>query len=131
MIAQVRIHANLCLRTRPHLCEYVRMPVSTDLRPGARIRTRREELDISTRVFAERIGIAEGSLRNIENGRAVPSRRLIGRICRELTLPIHEIDDAYADVRKERERTAEPTSPPKRQDKEPTKGPKRATGVAA
>lgn len=114
-----------------HLCKYVRMPVNTDLRPGARIRARRRELDISTRVLAERVQISEGSLRNIEGSGHGPGLRLLARICRELALPFGEMEAAYAAEKKDRERTGEPTSPPKRQDKEPTTGPKRATGVAA
>lgn len=109
-----------------HLCECMRMADT----PGARIRERREELDISPGTFAQRVQIVTGSLRNIENGTKKPSRRLLNRIARELALPFAELAQAYADAaeQKDDERKDEPTHPTRRQEKEQDKtGPKRAT----
>ena len=103
------------------MCECVRMAVTN----GARIRERRDELDVTPAQLAERLGISKGYLRNIENGNAKPARRVIHRIARELGISVAELEAE----KKEDERKDEPTHPTRRQDKEQSTGPKRPDGV--
>jgi transcriptional regulator with XRE-family HTH domain len=93
---------------------------------GARIRERRDELDITPAQLAERLGISKGYLRNIENGNAKPARRVVHRIARELAIPVAELEAEKKDECKD-----EPTHPTRRQDTEKTSGPKRAESALA
>lgn len=101
---------------------------------GARIRERREELDLSTGELADRLGISQGFLRNIEGGHDPASNRVLHRIARHLAVSVDELmrtsgGEGIPDPPPPQPKNL-PTHPPKRQDSEGGKtGPRRAVSV--
>jgi transcriptional regulator with XRE-family HTH domain len=81
----------------------------------ARLRDRRDELDLRNRVLADRLEISESYLNNIICGVNEPSQRLIYRMERVLALAVGELtpDELPADA-KPRRRPRETKTPPDR-----------------
>lgn len=50
---------------------------------GQRVKSIRISQDLTQRAFADRLGISDGALSQIESGRTVPSDQTIRSICRE------------------------------------------------
>jgi len=101
----------------------------------ARLKARRDELDLSMADLAERLGISPGHLNNVLCGSTHPSGRLIHRFSRALKLPVEEIEAGTRTPRGDPSEPPQqppntPKSPPKRQDTEHPTGPKRVTNKA-
>jgi transcriptional regulator with XRE-family HTH domain len=101
----------------------------------ARLKARRDELDLSLVQLAERLDISPGHLSNVLNGSTTPSGRLIHRFSRALDLPVEKIEAGTRTPQGDpsgppQQPPNTPKSPPKRQDNEQTTGPKRATNKA-
>jgi transcriptional regulator with XRE-family HTH domain len=106
-----------------------------------RLRFRRDELGLRNGEVAERadITISPRYVENIMQGRDQPSRRVILALARVLKMPAVEIDPEinagkrtpHGDPSEPPIQPAGPKAPPRRQDHEPQKGPKRARDGAA
>jgi transcriptional regulator with XRE-family HTH domain len=67
---------------------------STDPRPnyfGATLRKTRERAGISLRRIAEATGISPTYLSDVEHGRRMPSREIIGKLAEAMELPVGEL----------------------------------------
>jgi transcriptional regulator with XRE-family HTH domain len=64
----------------------------------ARLRDRRDELDLRNKHLAERLEISESYLNNLICGVNEPSQRLIYRMARVLAVPLAELEATEQEV---------------------------------
>ncbi|WP_409186669.1 helix-turn-helix transcriptional regulator [Amycolatopsis sp. VS8301801F10] len=102
---------------------------------GTAWRRCRAKMGITSDQAAQVLGIAGGSLRQIETNVKPVSLALAYRAERFYGIPVDDLLDVAVEPGKQPEKKPEPkierVAPPRRQDREPTKGPKRAAGAAA
>ncbi|MFJ1765009.1 helix-turn-helix domain-containing protein [Amycolatopsis sp. NPDC088138] len=96
------------------------------------LRSRRDELDLSNGELAARIGRSTKYLSNIISGVDEPSMRVIHRIAVALDVDVSDVlAKPKGDPSEPPKQPGRPSGPGKRQTKEPTRGPRRATEDAA
>jgi transcriptional regulator with XRE-family HTH domain len=76
------------------------MMPTTALGPGARLRAARETAGLSRRELASRLGWAESSVANLENGQRVPSLDRIHQVATAIGCDPRSIDPRLASHRK-------------------------------
>lgn len=99
------------------------------------VRDRRDKLDMSNAELASLLELATGSVENIVCGSVEPGMRTVHRLCRVLRLSSDDVLNAQDGENTPKGDPSEPpvqppnapTAPPRRQDTEKTKGPKRVT----
>lgn len=68
---------------------------------GAKIKSRREELNMNQNELGQKVDIGRASISNIEKGRQKPPLSVIYKICHELDVDVHSILPTYIEIENE------------------------------